>query len=44
MTRRDGNDSDTVPAPPSEEALELAKKLSGLKTNAAALAAALGMK
>lgn len=35
---------DTKPAAPSPEALELAKKLSGLKTNAAALAAALGMK
>lgn len=37
-------DAETKPAPPSEEALELAKKLSGLKTNAAAIAAALGMK
>lgn len=42
MTRRSTDDRETVQAAPSPEALEVAARLANLKTNLAALAAALG--
>ena len=39
MNRRSTDDRETVPAQPTQEALELAKRLGSLRTNLAVLAA-----